>query len=135
MLTTAINLVGKPPQLYQAVLDLLDDTYRNRITPENLLAEIIRLLLLDRNEKQQRINALVTALKTTDEALSLSTEDIINLIEKHLSLKGTSRLPVLMVSCAYDSAKELLGETAIGLQAHNAADLQTGALGMWKLPY
>jgi hypothetical protein len=129
ILTTDINLVGKPPQLYQAVLMLLDDTHHNRVTPEDLLAEIVRALLIDRNERQQRIDALVSELKTTDDAVPLSSEDIVNLIEKHLSLKGTSRLPVLVVAAAYQSAEEFLGEKVLTLQAHNAADLQTGALG------
>jgi hypothetical protein len=129
MLTTDINLVGKPPQLYQAVLKLLDDIHNRLVTPEDLLAEIVRSLLIDRNERQQRIDALVSELKTTDDAVPLSSEDIVNLIEKHISLKGTSRLPVLAVAAAYRAAEEFIGEKAIALQAHNAADLQTGAIG------
>lgn len=129
VLTTEINLVGKPPQLYEALLNLLDDVYCDRVTAENLLTEIIRLLLIDRNERQQRINALVAELKTTQDAIPLSSEEIVSLIEKHLSLKGTSRLPVLIVAAAYQVAESLLREKVLTLQAHNAADLQTGALG------
>ncbi|WP_058996936.1 restriction endonuclease, SacI family [Leptolyngbya sp. NIES-2104] len=129
VLTTEINLVGKPPQLYQAVLTLLDDVYCNRVTSEDLLAEIVRSLLIDRNERQQRIDALVSGLRTTDGAVPLSSEDIVNLIEKHLTLKGTSRLPVLAIAAVYQSAEQFLGERVLMLQAHNAADLQTGALG------
>ncbi len=58
-LTKDVNLVGKPPQLYQSVLNLLDDVYCGRVTPDTLITEIIRLLLVDRNERQQRIQALV----------------------------------------------------------------------------
>ncbi|BAU11255.1 D12 class N6 adenine-specific DNA methyltransferase [Leptolyngbya sp. NIES-3755] len=129
ILTPEINLVGKPPQLYQAVLTLLDDVYRDLLTPEDLLAEIVRSLLIDRNERQQRIDALVSELRTIDDAVPLSSEDIVNLIEKHLSLKGTSRLPVLAIAAAYQSAERFLGEKVLTLQAHNAADIQTGALG------
>lgn len=129
VLTPEINLVGKPPQLYQAVLSLLNDVYRDRVTPEDLLAEIVRALLIDRDERQQRIDALVSELRTTDDAVPLSSEDIVNLIEKHLSLKGTSRLPVLAIAAAYQSAEQFLGEKVLMLQAHNAADIQTGALG------
>jgi DNA adenine methylase len=129
MLTTDLYLVGKPPQLYQAVLRLLDDTYNNRVMLEDLLAEIIRALLIDRNERQQRIDALVSELKTIDDTVPLSSEDIINLIEKHLSLKGTSRLPVLAIAAAYQTAEEFLGKKVLPLQSHNAADIQTGALG------
>ncbi len=128
-LTKDVNLVGKPPQLYQAVLSLLDDVHCGRVTADTLIAEIVRLLLIDRNERQQRIEALVATLNTTKDAVPLSSEDIVNLIEKHMSLKGTSRLSVLVVAAAYQSAEEFLGERVLTLQAHNAADIQTGALG------
>ncbi|MBD2090157.1 restriction endonuclease, SacI family [Microcoleus sp. FACHB-1515] len=128
-LTKNYNLLGKPPQLYQSVLDLLDDVGNSRVSPEALLAETVRLLIIDRNERQQRINALVQELKTTEGALPLSSEDIINLVEKHLSLKGTSRLPVLVIAAAYRVAEQSLGERVLSLQSHNAADAQTGALG------
>ncbi|MDB9516669.1 hypothetical protein PN466_06875 [Roseofilum reptotaenium CS-1145] len=81
-LTKELNLVGKPPQLYQAVLNLLDDIYRHRVLPHILMAEIIRLLLFERNQRQDRINTLVTTLKTAEDAVPLSAEEIINLIEK-----------------------------------------------------
>ncbi|NJR50731.1 MAG: restriction endonuclease, SacI family [Leptolyngbyaceae cyanobacterium CSU_1_3] len=128
-LTKDVNLVGKPPQLYQAVLNLLDDVHCDRVTADTLIAEIVRLLLIDRNERQQRIETLVATLNTTKDAVPLSSEDIVNLIEKHMSLKGTSRLSVLVVAAAYQSAEEFLGERVLTLQAHNAADIQTGALG------
>jgi len=128
-LTKDVNLVGKPPQLYQAVLNLLDDVYYGRVPADTLIAEVIRLLLIDRNERQQRIEALVATLNTTEDAVPLSSEDIVNLIEKHMSLKGTSRLSVLVLAAAYQSAEEFLGEKVLALRAHNAADIQTGALG------
>lgn len=128
-LTKDVNLVGKPPQLYQAVLNLLDDVYCGRIPADTLIAEIVRLLLIDRNERQQRIEALVATLNTTEDAVPLSSEDIVNVIEKHMSLKGASRLSVLVVAAAYQSAEEFLGEKVLTLEAHNAADIQTGALG------
>ncbi len=128
-LTKDVNLVGKPPQLYQAVLSLLDDVHGGRVTADTLIAEMVRLLLIDRNERQQRIEALVATLNTTQDAVPLSSEDIVNLIEKHMSLKGTSRLSVLVVAAAYQSAEEFIREIVLTLQAHNAADIQTGALG------
>lgn len=128
-LTKNLNLVGKPPQLYQFVLELLDDVSNNQVTPNDLLAETIRWLIIDRNEKQLRLETLLQELKTTEGALPLPSEDIVNLIEKHLSLKGTSRLPVLIVAAAYQSAQEYLGERVLALQPHTAADFQTGALG------
>lgn len=38
-------------------------------------------------------------------------------------------MPVLVVAAAYKAAGQRLGEVARSLHAHNAADLQTGALG------
>ncbi|MDY6785608.1 MAG: hypothetical protein SW833_24160 [Cyanobacteriota bacterium] len=120
-LTRDLNLVGKPPQLYQAVLSLLDDVQCNRVESNDLLADIVRLLLIDRNERQQRIDALVATLNATEDTIPLSSEEIVNLIAKHMSLKGTSRLSVLAVAAAYQSAKELLGEKILSLQAPGGA--------------
>ncbi len=101
----------------------------NRIASDDLLAETIRWLLIDRDEKQIRLDALLRELKTAEGALPLSSEDMVSLVEKHLMLKGTSRLPVLIVAAAYQTVQEHLGERVLALQAHNAADVQTGALG------
>jgi DNA adenine methylase len=128
-LTKDVNLIGRPPQLYQAVLNLLDDVHSGRITADTLMAEIVRLLLIERNQRQQHIEDLVKKLSTTKDAIPLSSEDIVNLIEKHMSLKGTSRLPVLVVAAAYQSAEDFLRQKVLPLKAHNAADKQTGALG------
>ncbi len=61
--------------------------------------------------------------------LPLSAEDIVKLIEQHLQCKHASRLPVLIVAAAYRAAAEKLGEQVLRLNAHNAADKQTGASG------
>lgn len=128
-LEKGINLVGRPPQLYDAVLDLLDHIHQNRVSASDLLVETIRDLILLRNERQARIEALLEGLKTTRDSLPLSSEQIVLLIEQHLSLKGTSRLPVLLVAAAYQVAEPYIGERILALQAHNAADVQTGAIG------
>ncbi|BAZ36875.1 D12 class N6 adenine-specific DNA methyltransferase (plasmid) [Calothrix sp. NIES-4101] len=128
-LTPSINLVGRPPKLYQAALELLDDVYEGRITPSELLAETVRCLLLARNEKEQRMETLLADLKKTDGAIPLAAEEIVTLIEQHLRCRGSSRLPVLIVAAAYEAAKSYLGERFLPLAAHNAADEQTGALG------
>jgi len=128
-LTRDLNLVGRPPQLYTAVLQLLDDVHNNRVSADELLAETIRLLITFKNERQQRIESLVATLKTTADAISLSSEDIVSLIDRHMRSKGTSRLPVLIIAAAYNAAKHHLGEQTLALQSHNAADKQTGALG------
>ncbi|MFM7886131.1 MAG: restriction endonuclease, SacI family, partial [Pseudanabaena sp.] len=128
-LVKGLNLVGRPPELYVNVLDLLDNVYTNQVLAIDLLAEVIRLLIILRDERQQRITQLTRALETTKNAIPLSSENIVKLIEQHLGLKGTSRLPVLIVAAAYNTAQRCLGERVLTLQSHNAADNQTGALG------
>lgn len=127
-LTTDLELVGRPRQVYRATLQLLDDVYRERVAAEDLLTEIVRILLLIREEKQTRINTLLAGLSSED-TLPLSSEEIVNLIEQHLKCKNSSRLPVLIVAAAYNSVGERLGERILPLQSHNAADEQTGSLG------
>ncbi|MDR0478295.1 MAG: restriction endonuclease, SacI family, partial [Burkholderiaceae bacterium] len=48
---------------------------------------------------------------------------------QHLACKNSSRLPVLVVAAAYEAAGIRLAENMMPLNAHNAADLQTGSLG------
>jgi DNA adenine methylase len=129
VLTPEVNLVGNPPVLYKAVLQLLDDVYTGRVLAEDMLAESIRYLLIIRNENQQQINRLIANLKTLEGAIPISVEAIIKLIEQHLNCKNSSRLPVLIVTAAYQAASGYLRQRPLPLASHNAADEQTGALG------
>lgn len=128
-LTPAINLVGRPANVYQAALQLLDDVYTNRISARDLLAETIRCLLIVRNEKQQRMQTLLASLKSARTETSLSAEGIVLLIDQHLKLKRSSRLPVLVVAAAYLAAEGQLKEHIRPMHGHTMADRQTGALG------
>lgn len=128
-LTLDVNLVGRPPHIYKATLQLLTDVYEGKITADDLLAETIRRLLIMRDEQLLRMNTWISALKTSTGTLPLSSEDIVTLIEQHLKTPNSSRLPVLVVAAAYDAAKEFLGERALPLEGHNAADKQTRSLG------
>jgi fructose-specific component phosphotransferase system IIB-like protein len=128
-LTKDKALVGRPPALYTAILQLLDDVYLAKVSAEDLLLESLRLLIIYRDEKQQRMESLLGSLKTTTESIPLSAEAIVGLLEQHLKCRGASRLPVLIVAAAYQCATEYLRENIVSLYAHNAADEQTGALG------
>ena len=129
ILMPGLNLVGRPPELYETILQLLDDVHRGHLAAELLLAEAIRWLLLMRDEKEQRMASLLGELQTTRGATALSAEAIVTLIEQHLRLPRTSRLPVLIVAAAYKAAEQLLGERTAQLLGYNAADRQTGSLG------
>ncbi len=128
-LTPELNLVGRPPRLYQTMLRLLDVVCRRRVSAEDLLAETVRWLLIVRDEQRQRMETLLAALQTAEGAIPLSSEAIVRLIEQHLNCRNSSRLPVLVVAAAYQAASEHLGERVLPLASHNAADRQTGALG------
>jgi DNA adenine methylase len=129
VLTPDVSLVGRPREVYQATLQLLTDVHEGKVTAETLLAETVRMLVVIRNEKLQRMQSYITALQMSKGDLPLSAESIVTLIEQHLATRGSSRLPVLIVTAIYRCASNYLGERVLPLEAHNAADSQTHALG------
>ncbi len=129
VLTTDVILVGRPREIYTYTLQLLDAVYMEQITAEDLLTEIIRLLIVIRDEKDNRIETLLKDIQLSKDTLPLSSEAIVKLIEQHLNCKNTSRLPVLVVAAAYRAASSKLGEQIRPVLSHNAADEQTGSLG------
>jgi hypothetical protein len=128
-LTTKVDILGRPPQVYSDSLKLLDEVAKNRVSAEDILQEVIRVLILVRDENKKRMETLLAGLETAKEGLPLSSEDIINLLEQHLLCKHSSRLPVLIVAAAYEAIEATLGEKVSALNAHTAADIATGALG------
>lgn len=128
-LTTDRDLVGRPRELYSKTLLLLEDVAVNRVGAHLLFVETVRVLIQLRNEKLARMESLLAAIKGTDGALPLSSESIITLLSQHLACRNASRLPTLIVAAAYVVAGSLLSEAILPLNAHNAADLQTGSLG------
>jgi len=128
-LTTDRELVGRPRELYNNALKILEDVALQRIPADVILAEIVRVLINIRNEQDARMDSLLRSIKHGEGSLPLSSEDIVTLIKQHLACKHASRLPVLVVAAAYQAAGEKLAERIRPLHGHNAADLQTGALG------
>ena len=129
VLTPDLVLVGRPREVYHFTLSILDTLHRKDETAENVLQEIIRFLLLIKAEDEKRMQQLMANLKQTEDFLPLSSEEIVTLLTQHLSCKNSSRLSVLIVAAAYQSVKDKIGETNLPLQAHNAADRQTGSVG------
>ncbi len=128
-LTTNVEIIGRPRQLYKYTLQLLDDVNAGRVSAKALLAEVIRILLVMRDEKDERMTTLLAGLRHSDDIMPLSSEAIVILVEQHLKVKNSSRLPVLVVAAAYQVAGEKIGERLLPLKGHNAADEQTGAVG------
>lgn len=123
------EIVGRPRRVYRDAVQLLDDVHASRAEPDDLLTEAIRQLVLLKQEQQERVQQLLDEIGETGESIPLSSEDIVSIIEQHLNSPKSSRLPVLVVAAAYLSAEKHLGERVKALHAHNAADVQTGALG------
>jgi DNA adenine methylase len=129
IIMAGVQLVGRPKQLYLNVVDLITSVYEGTVRAEDLLAEIVRWLLIIRAERKQRIETLFASLKGSENDSSLPAESIITLIMQHMALPKSARLPVLIIAAAYEAAQDHLGEHHLPLQGHNAADKQTGALG------
>jgi hypothetical protein len=128
-LTPDSILVGRPPHLYQATLQLLTDIQTGQVSAFDVLVETLRIMLLMQQEANQQIRSLLSALRQTRTTASLSAEATVRLIEQHLTAAYSSRLPVLIVAAIYQTAQDHLGEHIRPLQPHNAADSQTGAVG------
>lgn len=128
-LASPLIISGRPKKMYEDTIQLLDDVYRGEITEDELLTETIRQLLLLKHEQEGRLQQLIRELGTSSYSVPLSSEEIVGLISQHLHSPKSSRLPVLVVAAAYQAASRYLGEQVKPLYSHNAADLQTGALG------
>lgn len=128
-LALPLTISGRPKRMYTDTIDLLGFVHSGQITPQNLMDETIRQLLILKQEQDERRKQLLENLGTSSNGIPLSAEEIVTLISQHLRSPRSSRLPVLVVAAAYSCAVSQLGETLRSLYAHNAADLQTGALG------
>lgn len=129
ILTTDVELEGRPAEMYKALLLLLDDIQSNTISSRKVMDEVMRLLILERDKRTQSIQNLLHDINHAVDKFPLSAEDIVNLLAQHLACKNSSRLPVLIIAAAYRAASEQLGEKILHLHGHNAADKQTGAAG------
>lgn len=123
------SLRGRPPEMYASILEVLDAIQSRKIAARMVLQETIRVLIIERDARMKRLQKLKKVLQEQSDELPLSSEDTVKLLEQHLALKHASRLPVLVVAAAYQAAASRLGERLLRLNAHTAADKQTGATG------
>jgi len=128
-LTPDMVMMGRPEALYRATLQLLTDIQSGFVTAETVLFETVRLLLVVRNEQKSQVESLLAGLRHSGDIMALSSEAIVNVIQQHLEVAHSSRLPVLVVAAVYQAAEKHLGERLLPLMGHNAADEQTGSLG------
>ena len=123
------KLEGRPQNVILAAIQLLNDVAKKRVSAEDLFSEVVRVLIGIRDENKMRLKILLKSMKTAVDNFALSSNDILVLIQQHLLCKHASRLPVLIVAAAYRTIESKIGERVLSLNAHHAADLQTGALG------
>ena len=128
-LVVGTELNGRPAEMYNRLLRVLDDVATGKLAADSTLTETIRLLCVLRDERARRLDTLLVAVQEGAGDLPLSSEAIVTLIEQHLACRNASRLPVLVIAAAYQSVMGNVGEEVGQLYAHNAADEQTGALG------
>jgi hypothetical protein len=128
-LTTNLEIIGRPREVYTYTIELLGAVANGILRSECLLTDIVRHLLVIRDENAERIKTLLIGRNPGQQRIALSSEAIVNLLQQHLACKHVSRLPVLIVAAALKVAESLLREHLKHLHAHNAADKQTGALG------
>lgn len=120
---------GRPRQAYQDAAFVLESIQAGGVRAEDVLAQGLAELFALRDEREAALNAALSKNAARTGSSSLSTEDVLTLLEQHLSSKRASRLPVLVVAALYRTLGVLAGEEALTLGAHNAADARTGALG------
>jgi hypothetical protein len=128
-LSVSEKIEGSPPELYVKTVQLLDDVATGKIQATIVLQEAIRNLILMRNEREARMQSLLSSIKKSEGAIPLSSESIVNIIGQHLACPNTSRLPVLIIAAVYKTIQATLLEYALPLAAHTSADSSTGALG------
>lgn len=128
-LVLGTELNGRPQDMYNSLLRVLDEVATDKVTAESALRETIRLLCVLRDDRARRMGTLLRDVQEGAGKLPLASEEIVTLIEQHLACRNASRLPVLVIAAAYHSVMSKMGEEIGRLNAHNAADEQTGALG------
>jgi DNA adenine methylase len=128
-LTPDLSMVGRPEALYRATLQLLTDIQSGMVPAFDVLVQAINLLLMMRDQQHGQLESLLTSLRQSAGAAHLASEQIVSLIQQHLKMARSSRLPVLVVAAAYTCVADRLGERVLPLAGHNAADEQTGSLG------
>lgn len=129
LLARGTQLGGRGREPYESVIEILESIESGELDAKDVLAETIRLLIRIRDEREARLESLKGEIRAGGQIVALSTEDMVGVLTQLFSLKGTSRLPVLVVAAAYQCAEKTLGERVLPLHWHNAADAMTGSLG------
>jgi DNA adenine methylase len=60
-----VELVGRPRKLYETVVKLITAVHSKKVAPEFLLVEIIRWLVVIKDEREHRLESLFASLKAS----------------------------------------------------------------------
>ena len=118
----------RPSYVYYDMMEILDYVEAHPTQAKSILCQTIRELLATKAANEGKMQKMIDSLQDNKKH-ELSSEAITTLLTQHLQCRGSSRLPVLMITAAYQSVQNLTKEQNKPLLAHNAADKQTGAIG------
>jgi len=114
------------PQTKKAFLSILEDVEEKKGKPESYLTAIV-LKLLEKTADEKDILSKATLGSGTG---CLTIDVIINMLEKHFSLKMASRLPVVAIYTIYQlllkNVKMYQDKRLLPLKGHTISDRHTG---------
>lgn len=135
-LAAPLTISGRPKRMYEDTIQLLDDVHQGRVSANDLLAEVIRQLLLLKREQEGRLRELIEELGRVDGSIPLSSEEIVSVIEQHLRSQKSSRLPVLIIAAAYSVLhQDGLGKERGHCRRTMRLTCRRVLLGTWRLPW
>ena len=76
-LVLGTELNGRPPEMYERLLDILDDVALGRLSSEAVLAETVRILCILRDDRKRRLEALLAEVNDGSADLLWSSEAIL----------------------------------------------------------
>lgn len=120
---------GRPTTMYADSFGILEEVASGEVSARDVMRDIMRWLFTMKGEQEHRMASLLKGIEKSGDAIPPSSEAIATLLQQHLACRNSSRLPVLGVAAAYAAVSTVLGERALPLKGHNAADNQTGASG------
>lgn len=93
-LALPLTISGRPKRMYTDTIHLLGLVHTGQLSPQVLMDEAIRQLLVLKQEQDERMKQMLENLGTSSSGIPLSAEDILTLISQHLRSPRSSRLPV-----------------------------------------
>jgi DNA adenine methylase len=120
------DVIGKYRQVYNAFSSIIHKVQSGELDAEEVLVALLQKLIHLKREREEKIKE---KLQSASGELDLSAEDIVEIVERLLTLPRASRIPVLVVAALHITIEKCLGQKVRPLESHRAADSKTGSLG------